>query len=100
MQRRTVLLIVAAILLAALLVVFGLYNRGNPVILDFGLVRWRGEAVLALYGAIFLGLALMFLIGLPADLATRRELRRLRRRVDELEREEPAREPPAREPTA
>lgn len=85
MRRRTLLAILAALAIAAALVVFGLYNRGNPVELDFGLVVWRGEAVLALYAAAFVGLAAMFLLGLPTDLAARRQLRRLQRRVEELE---------------
>lgn len=70
----------------ALLFLFALYNLGQPVALSLGPLRWRGEVVFALYGGVCLGLLLMFLLGLPADLAARRERERLARRVDELER--------------
>ncbi|MBW3661387.1 MAG: DUF1049 domain-containing protein [Gemmatimonadetes bacterium] len=83
----------------ALLVVFALYNRGNLVVLEFGLARWRGEAVYAIYAAVFVGLLLMFLVGLPADLAERRQRERLERRVRELAKrtDEPRRETPREE---
>lgn len=87
MSRRTVVTIVALVLAGAPIVVLGLINRGQRIVLDFGFVRWQGEAVVALYAALFAGLALMFLLGLPADLAGARERRRLARRVDELESE-------------
>lgn len=85
MSRRRALVLAAGILLAvALLVLFAIYNRGNPIVLEFGFARWRGEAVYALYGAVSVGLLLMFLVGLPADLASRGERRRLERRVRDL----------------
>ncbi len=83
---RRVALVAGILALAALLVVFALYNEGNPIVLEFGFGRWRGEAVYALYGAVFAGLLAMYLIGLPADLAARRERRRLARRVRDLSR--------------
>lgn len=83
---RRLLLVSGILTLVALLILFALYNRGNPIVLEFGLARWRGEAVYALYGAMFAGLLLMFLAGLPADLAERRERRRLERRIRELAR--------------
>ena len=83
---RRVALVLGLLLAVAVLVVFALYNRGNPVALEFGFARWGGEAVYALYGAVFVGLLLMFLVGLPVDLAARRERRRLERRVRELAR--------------
>lgn len=77
-----------AILVAlALLVAFGIANRGTPLTLTFGVARWRGDAVIALYGAVFVGLAAMFLLSLPADVAAERERERLARRVRTLERE-------------
>lgn len=85
-RGRALTLAAGSILAVALLVIFALYNRGNPIALEFGLARWRGEAVYALFGAVFVGLLLMFLIGLPADLAGRRERRRLERRVRDLAR--------------
>lgn len=78
---------VGAVVVVGLLVVFALYNRGNPIVLEFGIARWRGEAVYALYGAVFAGLLLMFLVSLPADLAEHRERRRLERRVRDLARD-------------
>lgn len=83
---RRLLLVSGILTLVALLILFALYNEGNPIVLEFGLGRWRGEAVYALYGAVFLGLLVMYLIGLPADLAARRERRRLERRVRDLAR--------------
>lgn len=69
--RRRILLVGVALVVSALLVVFALYNRGNPVVLRFGVATWRGEAVYALYAAIAVGLVTMFLAGLPGDLAAR-----------------------------
>lgn len=83
---RRLALAAGILAVAALLVIFALYNEGNPIVLEFGLGRWRGEAVYALYGAVFAGLLVMYLIGLPADLTARRERRRLERRVRELAR--------------
>ncbi|MGH7563829.1 MAG: lipopolysaccharide assembly protein LapA domain-containing protein [Gemmatimonadota bacterium] len=79
--------LVAGIAASLLLVPFAIFNRGQRVALDFGLWEWRGEAVYAVYGGVFLGLLAMFLLGLPADLAARGERRRLVRRVRELERD-------------
>ena len=84
-SRRWALLVGIAVSL--LLVPFAIFNRGQRVVFDFGLWEWRGEAVYAVYGGIFVGLLAMFLLGLPADLAARGERRRLARRVRELERE-------------
>ncbi len=77
--------LVAGIAASVLLVPFAIFNRGQRVGLDFGLWEWRGEAVYAVYGGIFVGLLTMFLLGLPADLAARGERQRLARRVRELE---------------
>lgn len=75
----------AGLAASLLLVVFALTNRGQRVVLDFGLLEWRGEAVYAIYAGVFVGLLAMFLLGLPADLAARGERQRLARRVRELE---------------
>jgi uncharacterized integral membrane protein len=78
-----------------LLVLFAMYNRGQALALNFGLWRWSVDAVCAVYAGIFAGLAAMFLLGLPSDLAARGERERLARRVRQLERErdsEPRRE--------
>jgi uncharacterized integral membrane protein len=76
---------IAAVLIgavaAAALVVFALYNGGQPVVLRFGILTWRVEAVYAVYAGVFAGLVTMFLVGLPADLAARRERARLERRL-------------------
>ena len=77
----------------ALLLLFALFNRGQTVVLDFGLWRWRADAVTAVYAGAVAGLLAMFLLGLPADLAARGERERLARRVRQLEREREA-EPP------
>lgn len=90
MARRIVLAVVALAILAGV-VLLVVYNRGQAIVLELGVTRWSGEAVYAILAALFLGLVLMFLVGLPADLALRRQNRRLARRVRELE---PPREPP------
>ncbi|HET9581725.1 MAG TPA: lipopolysaccharide assembly protein LapA domain-containing protein [Gemmatimonadota bacterium] len=79
--------LVAGIAASLLLVPFAVFNRGQTIALDFGIWTWRGEAVYAVYAGIFVGLLVMFLLGLPADLAARGERQRLARRVRELERE-------------
>ncbi|MGH7572227.1 MAG: hypothetical protein ACREMK_10330 [Gemmatimonadota bacterium] len=84
-SRRWALL--AGIAVSLLLVPFAIFNRGQRIAFDFGLWEWRGEAVYAVYGGVFVGLLAMFLLGLPADLAARGERRRLARRVRELERD-------------
>jgi uncharacterized integral membrane protein len=84
---RRVALGVLALALIALSSVFAAANRPQPIRLAFGLVSWRGEAVHALFAAAVVGLGVMFLLGLPADLRARGERRRLERRVAALERE-------------
>lgn len=96
-SRRWALL--AGLAASVLLVPFALFNRGQPIELDFGPWEWRGEAVVAVYGGIFVGLLAMFLLGLPADLAARGERQRLARRVRELEHDREADRPrPAEAP--
>lgn len=77
---------VGVAILAALAAV-ALANRGQPITLRVGPLAWTGEAIYAIYAGIAIGLALMFLLGLPADLAARGERQRLARRVLQLERE-------------
>ena len=84
---------VAGIAASVLLVPFAIFNRGQWVGLDFGVWTWRGEAVYAVYAGIFVGLLVMFVLGLPADLAARGERQWLARRVRELERERDLAEP-------
>lgn len=91
MSRLRVTVALVALVAAAALALFAGRNLGDPVVLDFWLVRWRGDTVVALFAAVVVGLVLMFLVGLPADLASRREMRRMRHRLAELERDEPAR---------
>lgn len=86
MTRRRATLGLALTGFAALFL-FALYNRGQPIALTFGLWRWRVDAVIAVYTGIGLGLLVMFLLGLPSDLAARAENARLARRVRLLERE-------------
>lgn len=75
---------VVATAAAFVLVVF---NRGQEIALGVGSYAFEVEAIYALYAAAVVGLVLMFLVGLPADLAARRERRRLEARVRELVRE-------------
>jgi len=66
-----------ALLAVALLVVFAIANRGQPIALDFGVWSWQGDAVYAIYAGVCVGLIVMFVVSLPSDLAIRREHRRL-----------------------
>lgn len=81
MTRARIAAVLAGLVAAAALILFALYNQGQPIVLRFGFWTWRGEAVYAVYGGIFLGLVTMFLVGLPGDLAVRRHRTRLDRRV-------------------
>ena len=81
MSRPVIVAVLIGTAAAAALVVFALYNGGQPVVLRFGILTWRGEAVYAVYAGVFAGLVTMFLVGLPADLAARRERARLERRL-------------------
>jgi uncharacterized integral membrane protein len=69
-----------ALLTVALLVLFALANRGQPIALDFGVWSWQGDAVYAIYAGVCVGLIVMFVVSLPSDLAIRREHRRLAQR--------------------
>ncbi|HUP19165.1 MAG TPA: hypothetical protein VM778_04330 [Gemmatimonadota bacterium] len=79
MARSRIAAVLVGLAAAVALAVFALYNAGQPVVLRFGLLTWRGEAVYAVYAGVFAGLLTMFLAGLPADLAARRERARLER---------------------
>jgi uncharacterized integral membrane protein len=70
-----------------LALVFAARNRPQPIRIDLGFWTWHGEAVHAVFAATLLGLVVMFLAGLPADLRARAEQRRLVGRVRALERE-------------
>lgn len=86
MTRPRAALGLALVALTALFL-FALYNRGQPITFNFGLWRWRVDAVVGVYAGIGIGLLAMFLLGLPGDLAARAENARLARRVRQLERE-------------
>ena len=72
-----------ALLTVALLVLFALTNRGQPIALDFAVWSWQGDAVYAIYAGVCVGLIVMFIVSLPSDLAIRREHRRMLRRQGE-----------------
>lgn len=80
------LVIAAAAPVLVVLVLFATFNKGQVLALDFGLWTWEVDAIAAVYAGIFAGLAAMFLLGLPADLAARGERERLASRVRQLER--------------
>lgn len=75
----------ALVLATAGAVVVIAFNRGQEITLGIGGLQWRGEAIHAIYFATVAGLVLMFLVGLPADLAARKGRRRLEARVRDLE---------------
>jgi uncharacterized integral membrane protein len=78
---------VAVLAPLVLAVLFAAYNRPQPIHLDLGFWAGRVEAVHAVFGGTVVGLLVMFLLGLPADLHARAERRRLAGRVRALERE-------------
>ena len=86
-RGRAGLLAVAFAVATAGAVVLVVFNRGQPIAIGVGPVAWRGEAIYAVYAAAIAGLVVMFLVGLPSDLAARRERRRLESRVRDLVRE-------------
>lgn len=87
MGRGTRFGLAGGVLAAVGLVFFALANQGQALALTVGLIGWRGDAIVALYGAVCVGLLAMFALGLPTDLASRREREQLAHRVRELERE-------------
>jgi len=100
-RSRFVLLAVAFVLATVAAVVVIAFNRGQEIILGVGGLQWRGEAIHAIYLAAVGGLVLMFLVGLPADLAARKARRRLAARVRDLERRLGERSrPPSPDPEA
>ena len=84
MSPGRIVAIAGALVAVALLVLFALVNRGQPIALDFGVWSWQGDAVYAIYAGICVGLIVMFIVSLPGDLAIRREHRRLARRDGEM----------------
>lgn len=63
--RRVATLAIALIVL----VLFALYNRGQPVTLTFGIWRWNVDAIVAVYMGAGVGMVVMFLICLVVDMA-------------------------------
>ena len=86
MSPGRIVAIAGALVAVALLVLFALVNRGQPIALDFGVWSWQGDAIYAIYAGACLGLIAMFAVSLPSDLAIRREHRRLLRREQAAER--------------
>ena len=86
MSPGRVVAIAGALVVVALLVLFALVNRGQPIALDFGIWSWQGDAIYAIYAGACVGLIAMFAVSLPSDLAIRREHRRLMRREQVAER--------------
>lgn len=85
MRASTRVTVVLGLVSLALLVGFAVTNGGQVIELDFWLWRWQGKAVFAIYAGICTGLVLMFLLGLPADLAARREREQLAQRLRRAE---------------
>jgi len=77
--------VAAGVLAVLALWLFATFNQGHRIALRLGPWRWSGEAVFAIYAGMCLGMVAMFLLGLPADLAMRRERERLLRRLRSLE---------------
>jgi uncharacterized integral membrane protein len=84
---RLASLAVAVLVPFVLAVFFAARNRPQPIQLDLGFWTGRVEAVHAVFGGALVGLLVMFLVGLPADLRARAERGRLAGRVRALERE-------------
>ena len=77
MSSSRIAVAIGALAALALLVLFAVSNRGQPIALDFGVWSWQGDAVFAIYAGVCVGLIVMFAVSLPSDLAIRREHRRL-----------------------
>lgn len=77
MSSSRIAVAIGALVALALLVLFAVSNRGQPIALDFGVWSWQGDAVFAIYAGVCVGLIVMFAVSLPSDLAIRREHRRL-----------------------
>ena len=72
------------VLLAALAFAFAAANGGQAVRLELGLVTFRSVPLpVVVFGAVLLGMVVVFLAGLRADLRTRKVLRRYRRQLEE-----------------
>lgn len=70
-------------LLAGLAFAFAATNGAETVTVDLWLVRIRGVSLPAVvFGSVLLGMVIVFLVGLRADLRTRRTLRRYRRELE------------------
>lgn len=75
--------IVGFVLLAGLAFAFAATNGSETVTVDLWLVRLRGVSLPAVvFGSVVLGMVVVFLVGLRADLRTRRTLRRYRRELE------------------
>lgn len=75
--------ILGFVLLAGLAFAFAAANGGELVTLDLWLVRIRGLSLpTVVFGSVLLGMVTVFLVGLRADLRTRRTLRRYRRELE------------------
>lgn len=67
------------VLIVAAATLFAVLNGGERVRLDLGIVTLRSVSLpLVIFSAVLMGMLLVFLAGLRADLRTRRRLRRYR----------------------
>lgn len=76
--------IVNFLLLAGAATAFAAANGGELVRIDLGLLTLRGVSLpVVVFVSVLLGMSLVLLAGLPADLRTRRRLRRYRDALEE-----------------
>lgn len=68
------------VLLAGAAAAFAIANGGYRVPVELGIVRFRAVSLpVVVFASVLLGMLLVFVAGLAADLRTRRMLRRYRR---------------------
>lgn len=78
--------LVAFLLAAAFAFWFAVENVGQVVTVDLGLFRVRASLVLVVFVSVLLGMLVVFMVGLRADLETRRAMERYREMVEREER--------------
>lgn len=82
-RLKTAVRVVNVLILAALATGFAVANGGQRVDLELGLVTLRDISLpMVVFASVLLGMVLVLIAGLRADLRTRRRLRRYREVLD------------------
>lgn len=85
-RLKTAVRVVNVLILAGLATGFAVANGGQRVDLELGLFALRDVSLpMVVFGSVLLGMVLVLIAGLRADLRTRRRLRRYREVLDREE---------------